>query len=521
MSRHQSLPKNVDHPPAQLLVVTDTAGRVLQASDPFYAAAGLTPAELIGQPIARLRHPEMPKGPIKDLWETLGKGQSWMGMLKNRRADGSEFWVDAYISPITDSNGQILEYQAIYHLPDPITIARAQRIYRIRGHGHQPPELRWAWLRPAHWQLLLASLGFMPLVLLALQRGDLIGWLCIFTSLAAAGLLLSWHNRALEQLTGHCRKLLAHPIKQLIYTGRADAIGQIQLSLRLLETRLAVMITRFGDSNQQITGHVQTANQLLSSSHHGSQQQQDSLAAIAAAVEQFSATIREVAANTRDAARLGSANRTAGQLGRQRAEDARASIQALASELEQATDAVDSLNQHSQSIGRILEVIRAIAEQTNLLALNAAIEAARAGENGRGFAVVADEVRTLAQRTQASTDEIQQMISTLQQGAEAVVTAMHRGQSHSLQSVEHVNACHEALGSICAGIEQGDDRNQQIAAASDQQSQTASEISQRLQHIHQLASTTHQHLLDTLQAGAAVGQQVERQQGLIAHLQQA
>ncbi|HDZ57660.1 MAG TPA: PAS domain S-box protein [Pseudomonas xinjiangensis] len=518
MSFTEPLPDSLQNP-QQWLVLTDSQGLVTYASTAFCLAAGLEQQELLGQPIARLRHPQMPKGPIKDLWETLGRGQSWMGMLKNRRADGSDFWVDAYISPIHDTSGKVLEYQAIYRQPDLPTIARTQRIYHLRSQGRQPPQLRWGQLLPGHWQTLLSLLGFSPLIVWSCWQSGFVALLPILSSLALCALLLNWHNRGLNQLATHCRDLVSHPIKQLIYTGRADTIGQIQLSLRLLEIKLVVMVARVHDSSQQVMTHVASANGLLSAGSQGSQTQQDSLAVIASAVEQFSATTREVAANTRNAAKLSSDNRDTGQLGQQRALAAQSSIQSLASELQAASSAVESLDLHSRSIGRILDVIRAIAEQTNLLALNAAIEAARAGENGRGFAVVADEVRTLAQRTQASTDEIQQMIAALQQGTAAVVHAMQQGQRHSHQSVAHVSASTEALTSICTSIDRSDVLNQQIAAASNQQSQAASEISQRLHDVHHVAGNTSQQLRDTLDAAAAVALQVARQQALIAHLQ--
>ena len=137
---------------------------------------------------------------------------------------------------------------------------------------------------------------------------------------------------------------------------------------------------------------------------------------------------------------------------------------------------IHALESNSDNIGVILDVIRGIAEQTNLLALNAAIEAARAGEQGRGFAVVADEVRTLAQRTQQSTDEIQDMISQLQSGSKKAVSVMQNGLSHAEKSVEQAAEAGDTLGKISNSMAKIVDMVNQIASAAEEQSQVTNEV---------------------------------------------
>jgi methyl-accepting chemotaxis protein len=144
-------------------------------------------------------------------------------------------------------------------------------------------------------------------------------------------------------------------------------------------------------------------------------------------------------------------------------------IEQLAIYLQQASATIAQLEQDSNQVGAVLEVIKGIAEQTNLLALNAAIEAARAGEQGRGFAVVADEVRTLASRTQKSTEQIQRTIEQLQNAARDAVQKMKLSSEQADLSVQSANQAGHSLQEITGSIAQICAMNQEIASATDEQ----------------------------------------------------
>lgn len=211
---------------------------------------------------------------------------------------------------------------------------------------------------------------------------------------------------------------------------------------------------------------------------------------VACAVEEMSGNIREVATNANEAVVAAqSANRET-QRGREVVVATMDTINQLADAVQQGVSVMHKLENDAGSIGTVLDVIRGIAEQTNLLALNAAIEAARAGEQGRGFAVVADEVRTLAQRTQESTQEIQQMIETLQTGVRDAVVVMDSGRTQAASSVEQAALAGDSLDSIAAAVAQISNMNHQIAVATDSQKEVAEEINRNISTISQVASET-------------------------------
>ncbi|MND92729.1 Methyl-accepting chemotaxis protein CtpH [compost metagenome] len=162
----------------------------------------------------------------------------------------------------------------------------------------------------------------------------------------------------------------------------------------------------------------------------------------------------------------------------------------LATRMQEAVQGIEALDQQSQVIGAIVKSISGIADQTNLLALNAAIEAARAGEMGRGFAVVADEVRQLAQRTAESTGQIHGLIAKLQQTANSAVQTMETGHRQAEEGVARVMEADQALVGISEAVANITDMATQIAAATEEQTAVADEISRNISTIAQLADQT-------------------------------
>lgn len=215
-------------------------------------------------------------------------------------------------------------------------------------------------------------------------------------------------------------------------------------------------------------------------SAEGIKRQSEELEQTSTAITEMSASISEVAKNTELASESASKVNDEANKGEKVVSDSVNSINILAGNINQAVDGITQLEEHSQSISTILDVIRGIAEQTNLLALNAAIEAARAGEQGRGFAVVADEVRTLAKRTQDSTLEIHNMIEVIQTGISDVASTMGESKDHADVSVEHTNHAGLALATINQAVSEITEMSAQVAAAAEEQSCVSDEISKSI-----------------------------------------
>ncbi|HEX5393924.1 MAG TPA: methyl-accepting chemotaxis protein [Rhodocyclaceae bacterium] len=164
-------------------------------------------------------------------------------------------------------------------------------------------------------------------------------------------------------------------------------------------------------------------------------------------------------------------------------------VNQLGTEMDATGARISELRDNTDAIGQVVEVIKGISEQTNLLALNAAIEAARAGEAGRGFAVVADEVRTLSQRTSKSTDEIEQIIATLQLASKNAFDAMTRSHGRLEQTVNHSRQAGDSLQSILSHISTIDAMNIHVAQAAQDQTLTIGGIAQDVKAVRTLAET--------------------------------
>ncbi|WP_192023081.1 methyl-accepting chemotaxis protein [Shewanella sp. WPAGA9] len=291
--------------------------------------------------------------------------------------------------------------------------------------------------------------------------------------------------------------------KRLTVSGK-DEIAQLGLAFNLFVEKLQAIITEVSGATDEVKGAAKTindqtvtiSNQLYS---HNSEVDQ-----IVTAITEMSATANDVAQNTNSVAEATDDASDYVLKAQECVDISLNEVSQLMSQIDSAADNISSLSEQSKKINSVLSVIGGIAEQTNLLALNAAIEAARAGEQGRGFAVVADEVRSLASRTQASTVEINEMLSELHKLVGQAVDAMEQSQKSGVRSVDSSKAISESLGAVTSSVTSINDMSTQIATAATEQSSVTEEINRNITSVQEIVNE----LLSSSQQAAEVSTSV-------------
>ncbi|WP_286875995.1 methyl-accepting chemotaxis protein [Idiomarina sp. UBA4520] len=336
----------------------------------------------------------------------------------------------------------------------------------------------------------------------------------------ALAVLISWLtvrsiSRPLSRVNHMLNIMAEGNLTERVDYDAQDEFGELATNTNKLTGNLRKLIEGIANRATQLATAAEQSSNVSDETTNAIDEQRRQIEQVATATQEMNNTASEMAEGADQALREIQHSDDEAKRVREISDKNRSTIEQLAHEIQGASQVIDQLSENSSNIGGILDVIRGIADQTNLLALNAAIEAARAGEQGRGFAVVADEVRTLASRTQESTEEIQEMIESLQNDSKRAVEVMNRGREQAELSVQQSDEAAQALQSITESVHQASDSSNHIANAAQEQSRTAHDISERLESIVSIAEQTASGSKQTAQASNEVAKLADELQDSI------
>jgi len=508
-----------------LVSKTDLRGVITYCNDAFVALSGFEKAELIGKSHNIVRHPDMPAAAFADLWTTVKAGRPWRGIVKNRCKNGDHYWVDAFVVPLRkngettgymsvrseSSRTQVRDAEALYQqinagqakLPKPggflaglsirarligvmalmAVMIAVGSVVGVGGVGYVNDALRAACVAPECAKVLADAESVYAWVRNAAIAGTLTAILLV---VVIGGLLVKSIVAPMRQAIAHFERIADGILTDEVDITRRDEAGQLMSTLAVMQVNLKVTLDEVRLVSVALDEESKKLSVEMDRVVDQSVQQQDRVQGTAAATEELTVSVGEVASSVASTAQAATQSKVLVAESTRSMDSSMAATSRVVGAVQASSSTIGDLNRAIEKIGVITNTIREIAEQTNLLALNAAIEAARAGEQGRGFAVVADEVRKLAERTSSSTADINNTVNEFQKVTQQAVSSMQQAAREVESGMGMMRASVTSLDQIRASSDEVAAMAESIAAASREQTVASQDVAANMEQVSSL-----------------------------------
>ncbi len=471
-------------PNAKIISLTDPRGVITYVNDTFCQVCGYKREELIGQPHNIVRHPDMPPAVFKLMWDTIQKGVSFMGVVKNRAKDGRYYWVSAFIIPII-TDGKTVGYESVRSRATPNQIARAERVYaRLRAGKTLHKRL--------YVGMIFRSVSLIAAFGYAFYNPTAWGLLPAFLVSTTVIAYLRYKKLHLFDLITNRINQTPDDISARVFSDKPGEEGKVLYNINYNVKQIDTILTRIMETSERLdeissmglAEHESSINE-LGERERSAKELLNEMNLIASNIAKMIQDVTTTAQSTFDDSNAASSQIHEGQA---HAKEAMRMVDDIKVSIDHIAKLITQLAAHVDEIETASSLIKGVANQTKLLALNAAIEAARSGEAGQGFAVVADDIKSLSERTEQATMQIKELILRFKKTAKESVRVAEINQAQAGRGVEQMHLTHDKLSEVLQSI---DNINRLISNVNDlvhTHESTSQKIADKVQHVADMSN---------------------------------
>ncbi|UJP06375.1 MAG: PAS domain S-box protein [Nitrosomonas sp.] len=503
----------------------DLKGHIIDINEKFVQVSKYSREELIGSPHNITRHPDMPKATFKQVWNTIGHGKIFRGVIKNCAKDGTPYYVDAVIAPILGGNGKPEKYIGVRYditeqeierqnlkgilsaindtcayleLDHDANVLAANQIF-LDLLGYRSDEVIrrnhrmfidsdyansaecqqfWTDLRNGHSKsevfLRISKSGeekwlqgtYAPV---KDEMGRVVKIIKIATDITRQIRIDHDYKNRVKVYSEFIGKVAKGDLRQRVAVDGGNELGVIGENLNVMVESLSGIANQIGETSGTLSVALNQIRGTVNTQAAGAAQQATAVNEITVALEEIRAASAENLVKAKQLGEVAERVRREGNLGEQTLEQAVSGMEVIRERVENIAQTILALSEQTQQIGEITEVVSSIAQQSKMLALNASIEAAKAGEAGKGFAVVAAEVKELAIQSQQSTAQVQKILQDIRRATDRAVMAAEEGNKRVDAGVILVEKSGEMMRQLSAVIEEALSASRQIVTAVQQE----------------------------------------------------